>query len=297
MHRLARALEAIATARGARFSYGAHVEEIEVANGAVRAVRLQGGDRIAADRIVFNGDPRALASGAMGQGFASVAPRTLKDERSLSAEVWAFSAKPDGPDLAHHNVFFRDDPEPEFAALRRGELVPDPTLYICAQDRGGREQPPAMERFEIIANAPPLKPQALQQEDFSPCQTRVFRTLDKFGLTFTPEPGPEALTTPRMFDRLFPASLGSIYGQSPHGMLAAFRRPVARTPIKGLYLAGGGAHPGAGVPMATLSARHAAEAILSDRISISPSRRTGTHGGMSTESAIAAPAQSASSRS
>ena len=45
-------------------------------------------------------------------------------------------------------------------------------------------------------------------------------------------------------------------------MMAAFARPTARTAIRGLYLAGGGAHPGAGVPMATLSARHAAEAIL-----------------------------------
>jgi 1-hydroxycarotenoid 3,4-desaturase len=32
--------------------------------------------------------------------------------------------------------------------------------------------------------------------------------------------------------------------------------------VPGLYLAGGGAHPGAGVPMATLSGKHAAEAIL-----------------------------------
>ncbi|HKK86842.1 MAG TPA: methoxyneurosporene dehydrogenase, partial [Roseovarius sp.] len=53
---------------------------------------------------------------------------------------------------------------------------------------------------------------------------------------------------------------------------------------RGLYLAGGGTHPGAGVPMVTLSAKHAAEAILSDRTSMSPSRRTVTRGGTSTGS-------------
>jgi 1-hydroxycarotenoid 3,4-desaturase len=47
-------------------------------------------------------------------------------------------------------------------------------------------------------------------------------------------------------------------------MMAAFARPTARTKTKGLYLVGGGAHPGAGVPMATLSAKHAAATILSD---------------------------------
>jgi len=47
-------------------------------------------------------------------------------------------------------------------------------------------------------------------------------------------------------------------------MMAAFKRPSARSKVKGLYLAGGGTHPGAGVPMATLSGAHAAAAILSD---------------------------------
>ncbi|MEJ6814590.1 MAG: methoxyneurosporene dehydrogenase, partial [Octadecabacter sp.] len=59
-------------------------------------------------------------------------------------------------------------------------------------------------------------------------------------------------------------SLGSLYGRSPHGMTAGLKRPTARTAVKGLYLAGGGAHPGAGVPMATFSAKHAVEAIKTD---------------------------------
>jgi len=66
------------------------------------------------------------------------------------------------------------------------------------------------------------------------------------------------------FAQMFPGSDGSLYGRSPHGMMAAFARPTARTQTTGLYLVGGGAHPGAGVPMATLSAKHAAAAILSD---------------------------------
>ncbi|HAB39298.1 MAG TPA: methoxyneurosporene dehydrogenase, partial [Rhodobacteraceae bacterium] len=51
---------------------------------------------------------------------------------------------------------------------------------------------------------------------------------------------------------------------------------------KGLYLVGGGAHPGAGVPMAVLSAQHAAAAIVSDQTSTSLSDQTAMHGGMST---------------
>jgi 1-hydroxycarotenoid 3,4-desaturase len=81
---------------------------------------------------------------------------------------------------------------------------------------------------------------------------------------------------------MFPESLGALYGQTPHGLTASLKRPTASTPIAGLWLAGGGTHPGAGVPMATLSARHAAEAILRDRTSPSTSAPTAMPGGMST---------------
>ncbi|MFO7853803.1 MAG: methoxyneurosporene dehydrogenase, partial [Paracoccaceae bacterium] len=67
--------------------------------------------------------------------------------------------------------------------------------------------------------------------------------------------------------------------------------------VEGLYLAGGGTHPGAGVPMATLSARHAAEAMLSARTSTSKSGRMAMPGGTSTGSATTGPAPSRSSPS
>ncbi|MBY5990455.1 1-hydroxycarotenoid 3,4-desaturase CrtD [Roseovarius atlanticus] len=281
LHRLAQALADAITTRGGEFLYDTHVDRIFTEKGRAIGVTLQGGTFLPADAVVFNGDPRALATGAFGPGLESIAPQTTEIPRSLSAEVWAFAARPSGPDLAHHNVFFRADPRPEFDALMQGRRVPDPTLYVCAMDRGLPASPPTLERFEIIANAPPLQdPQG--PEEFTECQTRTFRTLARFGLDFDPLPGPDALTTPPGFDRLFPESSGSLYGQSPHGTMAAFQRPTARTTVKGLYLAGGGVHPGAGVPMAALSGRHAAEAILTDPISTSPSRPTATHGGMST---------------
>jgi 1-hydroxycarotenoid 3,4-desaturase len=120
--------------------------------------------------------------------------------------------------------------------------------------------------------------------DLSLCRSRTFQTLDRFGLTFDTLPDTPALTGPPGFARMFRASQGSIYGISPHGLTATFRRPGARTVIPGLYLAGGGVHPGAGIPMATLSGRHAAEAIMQDRALISRSARMAMPGGMSTVS-------------
>ena len=301
MHRVAQSIQALCEARGAEFTFDAHVSEITAQNGKATGVLLEDGTHVTADTVVFNGDPRALATGLLGNAASGVATQTRRLPRSLSAEVCAFAATPHGPELAHHNVFFRADPKPEFDALARGTLSPDPTVYLCAMDRGLPTPPPTLERFETIANAPPVPDDASDDanKDANPCPTRTVQMLQSFGLTFTP--APKTMTTPAGFNALFPGTNGSLYGQSPHGMTAALSRPTARTGVRGLYLVGGGAHPGAGVPMATLSAKHAAAAILSDQTSTSPSPQTAMRGGMSTGSpathATAAPVRSLSSGS
>ena len=55
---------------------------------------------------------------------------------------------------------------------------------------------------------------------------------------------------------------GSIYGSSSNGARSAFDRAKNRSPIKGLYLVGGSAHPGGGLPLVGLSAEIVANAIL-----------------------------------
>ena len=113
------------------------------------------------------------------------------------------------------------------------------------------------------------------------CRTKTLHLLRRIGLTFETEPETQALTTPHQMAAMFPGSMGAIYGRSPEGMLASFQRPTARTALPGLYLAGGGVHPGAGVPMAALSGQHAAEAMISDLTFASKSAQTATPGGMS----------------
>lgn len=295
MHRLAQAMEGVATDRGATVRYGSPVSRIEVQQGRVSAVHLACGTRLPAGQVVFNGDPAALTGGLLGPGATRAVPRRAAHPRSLSAWVWAFAATPAGPELAHHNVFFGADPSDEFGPIARGAMPKDPTLYICAQDRGGGTRPIGPERFEIIMNAPPMATPL--PDEAQTCRTRTFRTLAGFGLTFDPTPGEAALTGPSGFHRLFPASQGSLYGRSPHGLMATFHRATARSAVPGLYLAGGGVHPGAGVAMAATSGRHAAAAILTDLALRSTSPRTAMPGGTSTRSATTAPARSPSSPS
>jgi len=300
MIRLAEALAALAEARGATIACGQEVARIDRAPDGF-AVSLADGSRHMAERILFNGDPAALQRGLLGPDAAhAVAPDAVAP-RTLSAFVWTFAARPQGAELAHHTVFFNDEYRREFDAIRRGAAPDDATLYICAQDRGTGLAPTGPERFEIIMNGAPVSgpaPDAPKtREMFAQCRTQTFAMLEARGLAFDTLPGPQALTSPWDFAKAFPGSGGSLYGLSPNGMMATFRRPTVRSRIPGFYLAGGGVHPGAGVPMALSSGLHAAEAMLTDRTSTSTSRRTVMPGGMSTGSRIAGATASRSSPS
>ncbi|MGB3247161.1 MAG: 1-hydroxycarotenoid 3,4-desaturase CrtD [Sulfitobacter sp.] len=299
MNQLARSIAKCAASFGATFQYDTHVTQIETTNGTAIAVHTKDA-RIAADAVLFNGDPAALCDGNLGAAAQSAVAPHATQPRSLSASVMSFAALPEGVDLSAHNVFFGDDPQTEYIPLSHGKMQSDPTLYVCAQDRFGAHRPKGLERFEIILNSLPIPTEnipdpAQDEKERTSCHTRILERLGRFGLTFSPLPGPDTVTLPTDFNSLFPGSRGALYGRSPHGMLAAFKRPTARTSVRGLYLTGGGVHPGPGLPMATLSARHAVEAILSDLSSTSTSRRAATHGGTSTGSATMAPAPSPSS--
>src|SRR5580698_8310937 len=93
-------------------------------------------------------------------------------------------------------------------------------------------------------------------------------------------------TAPHHFPRLFPSTGGALYGPAQHNWRASFRRPGARSRLPGLYLAGGSVHPGPGLPMAALSGRQAALALISDLASMKSSFPAAMPGGMSTPSAM-----------
>ncbi len=286
MQRLAEALGACAQGLGVTFQFDAHVDAIEVDGGRARGVRLADGVRLAADAVICNADPAALAEGLFGTAAQSALAAAPRAQRSLSAMTWAMRGEARGFPLVRHNVFFSDNYAAEFDALfKQGRMPADPTIYVCAQDRAGDGAVNGADRLFILANAPASgDARPLSATELTKCETTVFNALRKRGLEI--EPIAATRTTPADFNALFPATGGALYGPATHGWAAAFQRPGARTKIPGLYLAGGGVHPGAGVPMAALSGGMAARAVMADRALTRPSLPAATHGGTSMRSAM-----------
>ena len=132
---VARAIEKLAIDREVEFIYGHRVIEIQTSNFRVNKFCLDDGTSHEADSVMFNGDPRALATGLLGDDLRNIANKTRGANRSLSANVWGFESNIINKNLVHHNVFFSDKVNSEFYEIEKGQIPLDPTLYICAQDR------------------------------------------------------------------------------------------------------------------------------------------------------------------
>ena len=280
MARIAVALAALAAGLGVEFTHGAQVEQIVVAGGRATGVRLAGGETVDASAVVCNADTAALGAGLFGAAASRAVPRTRASERSLSAVTWAMLARARGFPLLRHTVFFGPDYAREFDDMLAGRLPRAPTVYVCAQDRADREAAPdAPERLLILVNAPPVGA-ALTEAEIARCQTDTMAHVARAGLDI--QPMAAQVTGPAGWEALFPGTGGALYGRAVHGSQATFRRPGARSRLPGLYLAGGSTHPGAGVPMAALSGRQAALAVIADRASTRTFHAAGTRGGTST---------------
>jgi 1-hydroxycarotenoid 3,4-desaturase len=287
MHQLAEAMRQLAVECGVTFRFGCGIEAIAVERGRVSGVIDAEGNRHPCDIVVSNADPAALADGLFGEPARRAVRPTRPADRSLSALTWSLQGVTDGFPLLHHNVFFSTDYRREFDDIFRDRRLPGgPTVYVCAQDRGRAGEGPAdgqPERLFCLVNAPATgDTHAFGTEEVERCANTTFALLERYGLKVSRQAERTRVTTPNDFERMFPGTGGALYGQASHGWRASFTRPAAHTRIPGLYLAGGGTHPGPGVPMAAVSGRLAAARILKDHASTGRSRPGATRGGTST---------------
>ena len=164
---------------------------------------------------------------------------------------------------------FSQDPEEEFNYIyQRGEPAPDPSAYVCApaiSEPG--VAPPGGEALYVLVHTPYLRP-GHDWSEMLPTYREII--LDKLERTaglqgLRDSIVYEASLTPDGIHNRYRVLNGAIYGLASHGkFLGAFKPANRRRDISGLYLAGGAAHPGPGMPMVLMSGWIAADSLDAD---------------------------------
>ena len=173
--------------------------------------------------------------------------------------------------LEHHNFVFSRDPGEEFHAIyEEGRPAPDPTAYLCAPARTESAVAPAGgEALYVLVHTPYLR----SGQDWTKMYPIYRKTIfDKLARTaglkdLEAHIRVERYLTPQDIHERYGVLNGAIYGITSNGRLQGGFKPANHSPdVRGLYLAGGAAHPGPGMPMVLMSGWIAADKLDADRV-------------------------------
>lgn len=282
LRRLADALAQRAMECGATIRTGADVAEIIVRDvpGPVGwrtlGVRLRDGSKVDADVVVSNADAahtyHELLSGPPGELGRR---RLRKADPSLSGFVLLLALRGRTEDLQHHTVLFPDDYDDEFDSVfgtgkHRGRTrpAPDPTVYVSAPDDPALRPDDDHESWFVLVNAPRHRPgepsRGVDWHADGLAESYADRILDVMaerGLDVRDRVLWRVVKTPADLEYETRSVGGSIYGSSSNGARSAFLRPANRSNVEGLFLVGGSAHPGGGIPLVGMSAKIVADLV------------------------------------
>ena len=268
------AMVKLAKELGVEFHTDADVKRILTTGvyGEKRAsgIELTTGETFAFDAVLSNSDAvrthRELLGGSHAQRQFD---GNRKYEPACSGVVLYLGLRERYEHLAHHDFVFSRDPHEEFHAIYElGIPAPDPTCYLaCTSATDPTSAPEGGEAMYVLVHTPYLRPGQDWQEMF-PGYRQVI--LDKLKRTAGCEDIEDRIVferhlTPQDIHDRYRVLNGAIYGISSHGVYQGAFKPANRSrELPGLYLAGGAAHPGPGMPMVMMSGWIAADSLDQD---------------------------------
>jgi len=265
---VAEALRKLGEKFGATYHCGRDVSRLVIDKGAVAGVVMADGETIRTSQVISNMDSLRTYDELVG-GAASEHYQKAGFEPACSGVVLYLGLKKRYEHLLHHDFVFSDDAEVEFDYIyNKGEPAPDPTCYLAAPavtDPG--VAPEGGEALYVLVHTPYLR----DHHDWSkmlPAYRQVI--LDKLKRTARLHDIEDRIVferhlTPQDIHDRYKVSRGAIYGLASHGKFTGAFKPGNRSRfVQGLYLAGGAAHPGPGMPMVMMSGWIAADALDAD---------------------------------
>nr|WP_200798011.1 phytoene desaturase [Roseivivax lentus] len=269
---IARVMARIVGEQGGAVRMETDVDEILFDGDRAAGVRLAGGEEIAADLVVSNADAGWTYSHLMRNR-----PRKRWTERKLDRSrwsmglfVWYFGTKGTRdmwPDVGHHTILNG----PRYKGLVQdiflnGKLSDDMSLYVHRPSvTDPSVAPDGDDTFYVLSPVPHLGHDngvdwTNEREAYRKKVAHILETQLLPG--FAEHLGPEEILTPLEFKSRYNAPFGTGFSIEPRILQSAWFRPHnVSEEAEGLFLAGAGTHPGAGLPGVISSAEVLAQLV------------------------------------
>ena len=255
-----KAIAEAAKAAGAQLYLNTMVERILHDGHQITGLRVAGEDH-SYSMVVSNADVLSTYRQLLDLPEASEALAYGKLEPSSSGLVFLWGIKDTYPLLQSHNIFFSRSYTREFTDIFSGAGAPvDPTVYINISSRTSpKDAPPGGENWFVLVNASANRGQNWETISAVTRKAILARLSSALGRDVSASIAEEAVITPADIERDTGSTYGSLYGIASNSRFSAFfRHPNRSRRIRGLYFAGGSAHPGGGMPLTVLSGTIAA---------------------------------------
>jgi phytoene desaturase len=263
------ALSRLARKLGVEIRTGQDVLRIETQSDQVTGVTITSGETLSCDCIISNCDAVRTYTELLANRATS-APRGISQrEPACSGVVLYLGLRRRYEQLLHHNFIFSRDPHEEFDAIyHRGIPAPDPSAYVCAPAVTEPDvAPEGGEALYVLVHTPYLRPGHDWKRMLPEYREVILDKLERVAgmQRIRDEIVYENSLTPEDIHNRYRVLQGAIYGLASHGkFLGAFKPANRRSDVRGLYLAGGAAHPGPGMPMVMMSGWIAADVMDQD---------------------------------
>jgi len=252
---------------GVKFHLSTAVASISTEGKRVTGVVLADGTFVQADVVVANADA-SLVYNKLISGHKRALKKARKNIAQADVSVAGFCLllgmrKDPEQVLNHHTILFPENYDAEFDAIfTHGKPVEKPTIYICAPQDPAMSKDETLEGWFVLVNAPIHGQFDWNNKEFARNYANtIIDQIEARGISVRDRLESLTIRTPADLEAAVHAPGGAIYGTSSNGARAAFMRAKNRSPIKGLYLVGGSAHPGGGLPLVGIGGDLVTEAI------------------------------------